>query len=64
MWRVAQKMHAQVRLSPDGRLIGLDMGACLSLARASGVCERAAAQFFPIIEAAMVKKASEVQNVD
>jgi len=53
-----------VRLGPNGAVIGFDMTAVLAVAKAGGICPAATAEFMPIIEAAMVRKSSEKQNVD
>lgn len=64
MWGLAQRCGAQLRLGPNGAVIGFDMTAVLAMADASGICLAATAEFMPTIEAAMVRKTSEKQDVD
>ncbi len=53
------RLGGQLRVSPGGGVIGWDMGAALALAAALGVCQVAAAELLPAIEAVMVRKLNE-----
>ena len=54
---LAGMLGGQLRVAET--LIGFDMTAALAMARAMGICERATAEFLPVIEAVMVRKFRE-----
>lgn len=57
------KAGAQLRVAPSGAVIGYDMTAILAMANGSGTCPAATVEFMPIIEAEMVRKMRENQDV-
>jgi len=62
VWDLALRLGGQLRAvaGPGGlAVLGWDLTAALALARALGVCERAAAEWLPAIEAEMVRAAAE-----
>jgi len=52
------RLGGQLRAS-DGRVIGYDLGAALSLASALGICRIAVAEFLPEIERVVVSRINE-----
>jgi hypothetical protein len=46
---------SQLRLAPNGSVIGLDLGACLQLAEAGGLDTHAIALLLPACEAGLVQ---------
>jgi len=58
VWHLATQLGGQVRAMP-GAVLGFDMTAALAMARAGGVDEAVAADFLPVIEAAMVRRINE-----
>ncbi len=59
IWDLVARLGGQLRVAPNGSVIGWDLGAALSLASALGVCPTATAELLPAIEAVMVRKINQ-----
>ena len=59
VWDLVGRLGGQLRVAPSGGIIGWDMGAALTIARALGVPGVAVAELLPPIEAVMVAKLNE-----
>lgn len=60
VWALVRRLGGQVRRH-DRNVVGWDMTAAMSMARAMGIA-RAAVHLLPIAEAAMVRKINEQQT--
>jgi hypothetical protein len=55
VWDLVMRCSGQLRLAANGTVLGLDLGACLSLAEASGLDTHAIALLLPACEAGLLQ---------
>lgn len=58
MWDLFLRLTGQLRIT-QGRVTGVDLAAAFVLADALGVNKTALAEFFPTLEAAIVRRVNE-----
>jgi hypothetical protein len=54
-WELVMQCSSQLRLAPNGSVLGLDLGACLHLAEASALDTHAVALLLPACEAGLLE---------
>ena len=54
-WDLVERLGGQIRIGPNGRILGYDLTAALGLAAALGYDSRAMAELLPALEAGMVR---------